>query len=72
MLKINYEVKKIKNLYSREREALTGDRIIDEGFDDAPFYVCEALRDMLQDLQDVMDPNQWEEVYTVVKRGDLL
>lgn len=70
MLKINYEVKKLKALNPGDR--LTGGTIIDEGCADTAFFVCEALRDMLRDLQEVMDPNQYEEVYTTIKRGDLL
>lgn len=71
MLKINYEVKKIKNPNSGDREALTGGRLIDEGFDDTAYFVCAVLQDMLRDLKDVMDPDDYEKVYNIVKRGEI-
>lgn len=72
MIKIMYEVKKLDLNQFRMESRYAASAMIDECQPDTAFFVCEAIKDLLQDIESVMDPEEYDQLKGMIKRGELL
>lgn len=72
MIKIMYEVKKLDQDQFRMESRYAASAMIDEGKPDTAFFVCEAIKDLLTDIQSVMDPDEYDQLKGMIRRGELL